>query len=130
MQTPAVTIPPMSSPVNRRHFLSSSLAVAALPLLTEHSAAQPVEHSAPQSATQSAPHPAAHPATSNTAPEFYALRRYQLISGPQLKLTEAFFADALIPALNRLGLSSVGAFSLDFGPDTPAYYLLIPGPLR
>ena len=62
------------------------------------------------------------------AREFYQLRRYSLMSGPQLKLTESYFADALIPALARMGLGPVGAFKLDIGEDTPAYYLLIPGP--
>lgn len=59
--------------------------------------------------------------------EFYLLRRYHLVSGPQLKLTESYFAGALLPALARMALGPVGAFKLDFGPETPAYYLLIPG---
>lgn len=59
--------------------------------------------------------------------EFYLLRRYHLWSGPQLKLTENYFAGALIPAMGRMSLGPVGAFKLDFGPETPAYYLLIPG---
>jgi hypothetical protein len=58
--------------------------------------------------------------------EYYDLRRYQLTSGPGTKMTENFFAGALIPALNRLGIGPVGAFSIYFGPDTPAYYLLLP----
>jgi len=56
-----------------------------------------------------------------------AVRRYLLQQGPQTKLAEAFFSDALIPALTRLGLGPIGAFRLDFGPETPAFYLLIPG---
>jgi hypothetical protein len=56
------------------------------------------------------------------------LRRYNLLSGEQLKLTESYFSSALIPALARMGLGPVGAFRLDIGPETPAYYLLIPGP--
>jgi NIPSNAP len=60
--------------------------------------------------------------------EFYQLRRYNLLSGPQLKLSENYFSGALIPALARLGLGPVGAFKLDIGPETPAYFLLIPGP--
>jgi hypothetical protein len=66
-------------------------------------------------------------ATAGGAREFYLLHRYQLRSGPQLKLTEGYFAGALIPALGRMGLGPVGAFKLDIGPETPAYYLLIPG---
>ena len=60
--------------------------------------------------------------------EFYQLRRYNLLSGNQLKLTENYFASALIPALTRRDMGPVGAFKLDIGPETPAYYLLIPGP--
>ena len=56
------------------------------------------------------------------------MRRYTLLNGPQTALTERYFADALIPALSRMGMGPVGAFRLDFGPETPAFYLLIPGP--
>jgi len=59
--------------------------------------------------------------------EFYLWRRYSLMSGPQLKLTESYIGDALIPALGRMGLGPVGAFKLDIGPETPTYSLLIPG---
>jgi hypothetical protein len=66
------------------------------------------------------------PATSTR--EYYQIRRYGLQQGPQGKLTESYFADALIPALGRLGMGPVGALSLEFGSETPALYLLIPGP--
>ena len=59
--------------------------------------------------------------------QFYQLRTYRLQTGPQTAFCETFFASALIPALNRLGLSPVGAFKLDIGPETPTFYLLIPG---
>ena len=58
--------------------------------------------------------------------EYYELRRYHLVSGPQQQLARAHFSEALIPALNRLGMSPIGAFDLDVGPETPATYLLIP----
>ena len=92
--------------MHRRQFLSSSLAASALTLAKPASALTPA----------------------GAAPEFYELRRYQLTSGPDPKLTENFFAAALIPALNRMGMSPVGAFSVDFGPTTPSFYLLIPAP--
>jgi hypothetical protein len=66
-------------------------------------------------------------AQAELAREFYQLRRYQLQSGPQLALANSFFRDALIPALARMGMGPVGAFQLTFGPETPAYYVLIPG---
>jgi len=59
--------------------------------------------------------------------EYYQLREYKLSQGPQPKLAQSYFADAFFPALGRLGLGPVGAFSLEMGPETPAYYVLIPG---
>ena len=61
------------------------------------------------------------------AREFYQIRRYALETGPQQKLTESYLGDALIPALAKMGMGPVGAFRLDVGPETPAYYVLIPG---
>ncbi len=62
-----------------------------------------------------------------TAPrEFYQLRKYTLRTGPQLALTQSYFERALIPALNRMAITPVGAFKLDVGPETPSYYLLVP----
>src|SRR5271165_6115490 len=59
--------------------------------------------------------------------EYYLLRKYALRNGTQLALSQNYFAQALIPALNRMSITPVGAFKLDIGPETPAYYLLIPG---
>lgn len=71
------------------------------------------------SAAESAPAAGSHQ-------EYYQLRTYTLRTGPQLALTQGYFEKALIPALNRLGISPVGAFRLDIGPETPTYYALIP----
>lgn len=60
------------------------------------------------------------------ARQYYELRRYHLQSGPQEKLTDAYFEQALIPALNRMGMNPIGAFSLFLGPEQPSLYLLIP----
>lgn len=60
--------------------------------------------------------------------EFYQLRRYSLYSGPQSELTDHYISGALIPALSRRGMGPVGAFRLEFGPETPQTYVLIPGP--
>src|SRR5271157_2725663 len=91
--------------MERRQFLAASIATSAIALAGDAAAQAP-------------------PAGSR---EFYQMRRYTMLSGPQTKLTESFFGDALIPALTRLGLGPVGAFKLDIGPETPAFYLLIPG---
>jgi|SRR5579875_2071711 len=86
--------------MHRRKFLGSSLAASALAL---------------KAAPADAP-----------AREYYELRRYQLQSGPQQKLTNDYVANALIPGLNRLGMQPIGAFNLEIGVDTPVLYVLIP----
>jgi hypothetical protein len=91
--------------MKRRQFLAASLATSAA--AAAHAIAQAQPSGLP-------------------AREYYQLRRYNLITGPQLKLTENYFS-ALLPALGRLNLGPVGAFKLDIGPETPAYYLFIPG---
>jgi hypothetical protein len=90
--------------LQRRQFLSSSLAAAAVALNPGSSQGQ----------------------AGGKTREYYELRKYQLASGPQTKLLQSYLADALIPALNRLGFSPVGVFTLDIGPETPTTYLLIP----
>jgi hypothetical protein len=94
--------------MERRQFLAASLAASAV--------------AAANAAIAAAQSPA------GSAREFYQLRRYNLLSGPQLKATESYFSGALIPALSRMGMGPVGAFRLDIGQETPTYYLLIPGP--
>jgi hypothetical protein len=94
--------------MERRDFLTTSLAASALALGNRASA---------QSSSQ---------ATAGKVREYYEIRKYHLQSGPQIKLTEGYVAEALIPALNRLGIAPVGAFHLDFGPETPTLYLLLP----
>jgi hypothetical protein len=58
--------------------------------------------------------------------DFYLLRRYQLSNGPQVKLTNDFLRDALVPALNRMGISPVGVFNLTIGAQSPSIYMLMP----
>ena len=44
--------------------------------------------------------------TEGNGREFYQLRRYYLSNGPQTKLCDVFLRDALVPALNRLGIDA------------------------
>ena len=60
--------------------------------------------------------------------EYYELRVYTMRWGGSQKVLTEYFQNALIPALNRLGVERVGAFS-ELGQNTPAkLYLLIPHP--
>src|ERR1019366_8289907 len=95
--------------MERRTFLASSLAASALAVSTPGSALE-----------------AAQGAAQGKGREFYQLRRYHINSGPQRKLCDDFFRDALIPALTRLGIGPVGVFDLTIGPDTPSIYVLMP----
>ncbi|HEX5482775.1 MAG TPA: NIPSNAP family protein [Terriglobia bacterium] len=92
--------------MHRRKFLASSLAASAL-------VAAPAL-------------PAGKEADSNSGREYYLLRRYNLRSGPQVKITNQFFRDVFVPAVNRLGITPVGVFNLVLGPQTPALYVLLP----
>ena len=94
--------------MKRREFLTTSIAASALAM----------------AGNSKAEGQAANP---TSAREFYLMRRYAMQSGPQTSVTEKYFADALLPALAKMGMGPVGAFRVEFGPETPIYYLLIPG---
>jgi hypothetical protein len=91
--------------MQRRQFLAASLATSALAFARD----------------------AAAQGDAQPGREYYQIRKYKLENGPQTKLAGNYFSDALIPALTKMGMGPVGAFSADFGPETPTYYLLIPG---
>jgi NIPSNAP protein len=90
--------------MQRRRFLKSSIAASALAAAAGESLN----------------------AQANAAREYYELRCYKLQSGDQPKLAHKYFAEALIPALNRMGMNPIGVFDLYLGPETPAFYVLIP----
>lgn len=96
--------------MERRKFLASSLAASALAVAAPGGALDAAQGGMPAKGR-----------------EFYQLRMYHLNSGPQRKLCDDFFRDALIPALTRLGIGPVGVFDLTIGPDTPSIYVLMPG---
>jgi hypothetical protein len=93
--------------MQRRQFLNTSLAASAL-AISDAAALQAQGRGGP------------------TGREYYEIRRYQLQSGPQTRLTSRHLAEALIPALNRLGMKNIGAFDLYLGPQTPELYVVIP----
>lgn len=91
--------------MQRRQFLATSLAATAVGANAQETAGR-----VPQ----------------NGGREYYELRRYRLEGGPQVKLTEEYLETALIPGLNRLGVTPVGAFRLEIGVETPSLFVLIP----
>lgn len=93
--------------VQRRRFLSSSLAASALAIEASTRGLRAAE---------------------SKGREYYELRRYHLISGPQHKLTDTYLREALVPALNRMGVSPVGVFSVTVGPQNSTILVLIPSP--
>ena len=95
--------------MQRRDFLSASLAA---------SLAGGVAGSFADTAGASEPAPSEQ--------QLYFIRRYHLQNGPQTRLMESYLADALLPALRRRGIGLVGAFKLEVGPQTPAYYVILP----
>ncbi len=95
--------------MERRKFLASSLAASALV------AAKPSAYAV-----------AAEESAQGKGREFYQLRRYHINGGPQRKLCDDYFRDALLPALGRLKIGPVGVFDLAIGPETPSIYVLMP----
>jgi len=95
--------------MKRRGFLVSSLAASALAGTTSSDEGARGED-APASADR----------------EYYELRRYYLRRGPQQQTIDAFFRDAAIPALNRLGAKPVGVFNTVIGPGSPSLYVVTP----
>jgi hypothetical protein len=96
--------------MQRRTFLASSLATAGL------------------GAAKSAALKGAEQTTDPAGRDFYELRRYELRAGSQAKLTHAYLRDALIPAVNNLGITPVGVFDIVIGHESPSIYVLLPSP--
>jgi hypothetical protein len=61
-------------------------------------------------------------------PQVLELRRYQHHFGPAEARHGEYVKTALLPALNRLGITPVGVFTVSLGPGSPAMYMLLPHP--
>lgn len=94
--------------MERRKFLASSFAASALAV------------GAPAGALLG------NPQQSSGGRQYYELRCYQLRQGPQVKLTNGFLRNALIPALGRIGIAPVGVFNQVIGTDSPRVFVLMP----
>ncbi|GMV98832.1 MAG: NIPSNAP family protein [Phycisphaerae bacterium] len=99
----------MDTLIARRGFLAGSLSVMGGTATAALAAGQASPSSGPQR-------------------EFYELRIYRLLRGPMVARAERYFAQALVPALRRLGTGPVGVFSLAVGQHNPSFYVLIPHP--
>src|SRR3982750_4494245 len=71
-------------------------------------------------AGQPAPQPAA------AASDIYLWREYSLRTGTQPRRVADYLQNAIIPALNRLGVSPIGVFEVTFGLPTPTLFVLTP----
>jgi len=60
--------------------------------------------------------------------DYYEIRAYRLKDGADHQLLDGYLAKAAIPALNRLGIPSVGAFTEIEPKDGLAVFVLIPYP--
>ncbi len=89
--------------IDRRSFLSGSVAAAA---------------------TVTLPGSSAMAADKATAQEYYELRAYRIKNADKQKIIKGYFAKALIPALNRLGIDRVGVFEVDGGKDLTLWAII------
>ena len=94
--------------MDRRDFVAGTLGGTLASTLTRSDAASAAEGAA------------------GARPQLLELRRYQFRFGPMEARFAEYAKGALIPVLNRAGVKPVGAFTVTFGGDTPATYLLLP----
>jgi hypothetical protein len=100
--------------MNRRDFVAATIAAGGT-LLT--SGASPREARAQSAATPQ-----------SGSSEYYELRRYRLLRGPQTQLVDDYWRQAAVPALQRAGVGPVGVFSVMIGANSPSLYVLIVHP--
>jgi hypothetical protein len=94
--------------MKRREFITTSLAASAL--------------------TGISPSALTAPATGGGAREYYEIRAYHLKEGAKHELLDGYLEKAAIPALNRLGVKPVGAFTELEPKDGAALWVVIPYP--
>jgi hypothetical protein len=63
-----------------------------------------------------------------TGREYYELRVYRLKAGASTAALESYLEKAAIPALNRLGIKTIGVFSEIEPKEAPAIFMLLPSP--
>ncbi|QDV70799.1 hypothetical protein Poly24_45310 [Rosistilla carotiformis] len=58
--------------------------------------------------------------------QYFELREYKLKSDADPTLLDAYLSDALLPALNRMGIETVGLFKTDTSTEQESRFVLIP----
>ena len=87
--------------VDRREFLATTAAAVVAPLPTAEAIGQ------------------------STNRQYIELRRYHLLPGAKQRAFLGFVGDAAIPAMNRVGVSRVGAFTVVYGENAPSLLLVL-----
>src|ERR1051325_7931326 len=57
--------------------------------------------------------------------QYIELRRYHLLPGSKQQAFTAFVGQVAIPAMNRAGVSKVGAFTVVYGENAPSLLLVL-----
>ena len=58
--------------------------------------------------------------------QYIEVLKYTLPLGENKGRTEKYYAEAAIPALNKLGIENIGVFTVMYGPNNPTLYVVIP----
>jgi hypothetical protein len=90
--------------VDRRKFIAASAVAAVSPLPTLEALASPAQQ---------------------VPRQYIELRRYHLIPGPKMRAFVDFVGQAAVPAMNRAGVSKVGAFTMVYGQNAPTLLLVL-----
>ena len=69
--------------------------------------------------------PFASTAPAQAVREYYELRIYELRNGSKRSVVDTYWKDAMIPALNALGVRNVGVFTEMGQPEPPKLYVLL-----
>jgi len=88
--------------LDRRDFLAATAAAAASPLPHRDMLAQ------------------------SDARQFIELRRYHLLPGTKQRAFSDFVGNVAIPAMNRAGVTKIGAFTVLYGENAPTLLLVLP----
>lgn len=64
--------------------------------------------------------------TSADDQQYIEILKYTLPLGSNKGRTEKYYADAAIPALNKLGIENIGVLNVMYGPNDPSLYVFIP----